>query len=254
MAERRRQNLCFNCNERYSRGHNRFCKRLFFMDGVEIDDAGDGVEAAAAEAGAQDAPLFSLHAVVGVAVGAPILLRVSLGATSLIALVDTGSTHNFIGEAAASRTGLPIQPRPRLTATVANGEKVTCPGVLRNAPIDIEGPMFDVDLYVMPLAGYDMVLGTQWMAPLRRIAWDVASRAFSFQHDGRDVVWTGVPSSSAPTAHTVSIDSRYSTASWMSLRMSSPSHRGCHHRGAASTASSSSRAPLLWSCAPTVTL
>jgi hypothetical protein len=177
------------------------------MDGVEIDDAGDGVEAAAAEAGAQDAPLFSLHAVVGVAVGAPILLRVSLGATSLIALVDTGSTHNFIGEAAASRTGLPIQPRPRLTATVANGEKVTCPGVLRNAPIDIEGLMFDVDLYVMPLAGYDMVLGTQWMAPLRRIAWDVASRAFSFQHDGRDVVWTGVPSSSAPTAHTVSTDS-----------------------------------------------
>jgi hypothetical protein len=119
--------LCFNCNEKYSRGHNRFCHRLFFLDGVEID-APDNDAAATADDAAMEAPVFSLHAVAGVAVGAPILLRVTLGTTPLIALVDTGSTHNFIGEAAAHRTGLPILPRPRLTATVANGEKVACPG------------------------------------------------------------------------------------------------------------------------------
>jgi predicted aspartyl protease len=44
-------------------------------------------------------------------------VRVSVGATSLIALLDTGSTHSFIREAAAHRTGLPVQPRSRLTAT-----------------------------------------------------------------------------------------------------------------------------------------
>jgi hypothetical protein len=94
------------------------------MDGVEIDNADEG--AADAEA-AQEAPLFSLHAVAGVAVGAPILLRVTLGAANLVALVDTGSTHNFIGDAAARHTGLPIHPRPRLTATVANGEAPCSP-------------------------------------------------------------------------------------------------------------------------------
>jgi predicted aspartyl protease len=125
-------------------------------------------------------PVFSLHAVAGVPVGNPILLRVSLGAATLVALVDTGSTHNFIGEAAAHRTGLSIQPRPRLTMTVANREKVACPSVLRQAPISIEGMAFDVDLYVMPLAGYDMVLGTQWMAALGHIAWDVATHTLSF--------------------------------------------------------------------------
>ena len=93
-------------------------------------------------------------------------ISVSLGATTLIALLDTGSTHNFIAEAAALRTGLAVQPRPRLTATVANGEKVTCPGVLRQAPITIDDNEFRVDLFVMPLAGYDLVLGTQWMATL----------------------------------------------------------------------------------------
>jgi hypothetical protein len=41
MAERRRLGLCFNCNEKYTRGHNRFCQRIFFLDGVEIEDAAE---------------------------------------------------------------------------------------------------------------------------------------------------------------------------------------------------------------------
>lgn len=41
----------------------------------------------------------------------------------------------------------------------ANGEVVACPGVIRRAPISINETTFQVDLFVMPLAGYDMVLG-----------------------------------------------------------------------------------------------
>jgi len=55
QAERRRLGLCFNCDEKDSRGHNRFCKRIFFVDSVEIDDTDD-----AAEAGDKEAPCFSL--------------------------------------------------------------------------------------------------------------------------------------------------------------------------------------------------
>jgi hypothetical protein len=69
MAERRRQNLCFNCNERYTRGHNWFCKRIFFLDGVEIDDDVAAGDATVADPGETNAPLFSLHAVAGVTMG-----------------------------------------------------------------------------------------------------------------------------------------------------------------------------------------
>jgi hypothetical protein len=56
QAERRRLCLCFNCDEKYCRGHNRFCKRIFFVDGVELADA-DNDDAAE---GDKEAPCFSL--------------------------------------------------------------------------------------------------------------------------------------------------------------------------------------------------
>jgi hypothetical protein len=189
QAERRRLGLCFNCNEPYSRGHNRVCRRIFYLNGVEI--------AAADEEPAEDdqqegAPVFSLRAVTGMPICDSMQVRASLGATTLVALLDIGSTHNFISEDAARRTGLPIQPRPRLTATVANGERVTCPGVIRRTPVIIEGETFVIVLFVMPLAGYDLVLGTQWMVTLGRVVWDFVDRTVSFLHQGRQVSWSDV--------------------------------------------------------------
>ena len=189
QAERRRLGLCFNCNEPYARGHNRVCRRIFYLNGVEIAAAD---EEPAGDAQQEEAPVFSLRAVAGMPICDSMQVRASLGATTLVALLDTGSTHNFIAEDAARRTGLTVQPRPRLTATVANGERVTCPGVIRRAPVIIEGDTFFIDLFVMPLAGYDLVLGTHWMVTLGRVVWDFVDRTVSFQHQGRQVSWSDV--------------------------------------------------------------
>ena len=196
QEERRRQGLCFNCNERYTRGHNRVCTRIFYINGVELDTAD---ESATGEDPDTETPVFSLHAVAGVLVGNTVQLQVIVGAATFVALIDTGSTHSFIGETAARRSGLTIEPRPRLTATVANGERVACPGVLRNAPIDVGGMVFGVDLFVMPLAGYDVVLGTHWMATLGPIVWDFTARTMAFQWEGRDVCWRDGAPPSTPT-------------------------------------------------------
>ena len=122
----------------------------------------------------------------------------TVGAVTLTALLDTGSMHNFIAEAAAARTGLAVQSSPRLTATVANGERIACPGVLRQASIAIAGENFCVDLYVMPLAGYDVVLGTQWMVTLGKMVWDLTTRTVAFTCHGRTICWEDVAAQRAP--------------------------------------------------------
>jgi hypothetical protein len=40
-----------------------------------------------------------------------------------------------------------------MMATVANGEHVPCPGVIRNAPFSVADIAFSTDLFMMPLAG-----------------------------------------------------------------------------------------------------
>ena len=188
MAERRRQGLCFNCNEPYTRGHNRFCKRLFFVDGVEVDDVEDAAEAGDQAAGT-DAPCYSLHAVAGVRLSDTLRVRVMVGSVSLVALSDSGSSHNFISERAAQRTGLLVVSRPRLSAVVANGERIACPGVLPQAPFVIQGSSFTADLFIMPLAGFDVVLGAQWLGTLGPVTWDFTARTMSFQQQGATILW-----------------------------------------------------------------
>ncbi|XP_066351695.1 uncharacterized protein [Miscanthus floridulus] len=139
---------------------SRFCRRIFFLEGVEIEDAVDAAGDAEHDA---EVPCFSLQAVAGVPMAGTMQIAVALSATSLVALLDSGSTHNFISKEAARCFGLPLRQCPRLTALVANGERVTYAGVIRDAPLLIAGESFPADLYVMPLAGYDVVLGTWWL-------------------------------------------------------------------------------------------
>jgi hypothetical protein len=63
-------------------------------------------------------------------------------------------------------------------------------GVLPQAPIAIEGVPFCVDLYIMPLAGFDLVLETQWIATLGPIVWDIANHTMQLQLQGRTVRWS----------------------------------------------------------------
>jgi hypothetical protein len=146
QEERRRLGLCFNCNEKYTRGHNRVCRRIFYIGGFGITD-----DTTAADEPDKAALVFALHAVAGVAASNTIQLQVRLGTTSFIVLVDSGSTDSFIGEEAARRSGLHVEPRSWFTAMVANGERVSCPGVIHQAPVVVDDAE---SLYTWSLRGW----------------------------------------------------------------------------------------------------
>jgi hypothetical protein len=107
-------------------------------------------------------------------------IHIRLDDTSLVTLLDSGSTHNFISEAAAQRLGLPLHHWPRLTTTVANGERLSCLGVICRAAFSVDGDAFSADFFVLPLASYDVVLGTQWLATLGPILWDFSAHTMTF--------------------------------------------------------------------------
>lgn len=182
LDERRRNGQCFNCDEKYVRGQNRVCARLFVLEiasNAEDDSPVEDDDLAH--------PRVSLLAISGVRTRDTMQVEVQLGSTTVYALLDTGSTHNFVSEAAAVRTRLCFIPRTDLAVTVANGDRVRCPGVFRDAPFTIDGEPFWDDVYVLPLGGYDMVLGTEWLATLGPILWDFGHQTMSLWRSNRRV-------------------------------------------------------------------
>ncbi|XP_062230337.1 uncharacterized protein LOC133928069 [Phragmites australis] len=145
MAERRRLGLCFNCDDKFTRGHR--CAHLFY---VELDDTtmDDGINEDHEEPA--DEPHISLYAVAGVQSAGTVRLRVTLAGQALLALVDSGSSHNFIRDKVAVCLGLHLHTvRTGLCVTVANGDQLRATGVCRSLSIGVGQEVFKLDCFAV---------------------------------------------------------------------------------------------------------
>jgi hypothetical protein len=138
-------------------------------------------------------PLISLDAITGISATETMRLQVRLLDTVMEALVDSGSTHSFISWETASRLHLQPDYRPGIQVTIANGDRVASTYICRGIHIFINNEEFVLDFFVIPLAGYEMVLGVQWLRTLGPILWDFGRAQMSCWRDNHRVVWQGVP-------------------------------------------------------------
>jgi hypothetical protein len=101
VAQRRKDDKCFHCDEFFVHGHKEHCKHLFNIE-VVFDEECVGDPSNGGE------PTISIHALTGIqpCTGRTMHVHVHIVGTLLVALLDTGSTHNFIDTDAATRAGL----------------------------------------------------------------------------------------------------------------------------------------------------
>jgi hypothetical protein len=109
-----------------------------------------------------------------------------------VALVDTCSTHTFIREAMATQLGLQVTPRLGLSVKVANGDNVASSGIYSKLRIAIAEETFHITCYGLPLAGFDVVLGVQWLWSLGPILWNFNALSMEFWRLGCKVCWVGL--------------------------------------------------------------
>ncbi|XP_068639434.1 uncharacterized protein [Aristolochia californica] len=136
MEQRKAKGLCFNCDDQY-------------VQEEEIEETD------------QEDLEISLHAMTGLRSSNTMQVQAQLHHLQLFALVDSGNTHNFISQLASEQLGLVIQQQIGLSVSVANGAKIASVGISPATHIDIEGHSFIVDFLVIPLSGFDLVLGVK---------------------------------------------------------------------------------------------
>jgi hypothetical protein len=172
IAQRRKDNKCFHCDEFFTNGHKQECKQLFVIEvlNTEEEEANHGPTTTE--------PTISISALTGIhpRKGRTMQVFVTIYGTVLRALLDSGSTHNFMDSEAATRVGIVFSGHVGLSVAVANGDRVARTGSCTNLKIFIASDAFTIDCYGLSLGSYDMVLGVQWLKSLGPVLWDFKNR------------------------------------------------------------------------------
>jgi hypothetical protein len=135
-VDHRAKGLCFKCDEHFVSGHHDVCKRLFLIELLNDDDM-------------EESPMISLHAITGIQPrsGRTMQVLVIVNGAHLSALLDSGSTYNFVDSAAAVHAGIQLTAQHGLHVAVANGDQVHSLSCCKGLQMVISGKPFSIDCY-----------------------------------------------------------------------------------------------------------
>lgn len=119
--------------------------------------------------------------------------------TNVQILVDGASSDNFLQPRIAQFLNLSIEPAPTFKVLVGNGQSMTADGFIRELPLLVQGHELHVPVYLLPVAGADLVLGTAWFATLGPHVHDYAGLSIKFYNGEKFITLRG-ENNNKPTA------------------------------------------------------
>ncbi|GJS41134.1 ty3-gypsy retrotransposon protein [Tanacetum coccineum] len=103
----------------------------------------------------------------------------TIGTRDVHVLIDNGSTHNFVRPDVVEKMQLPVASTKAFKVYIGSGESLLCERVCSKV-LCMQGLTIEVDLYVLPMKGPDVVLGIQWLQKLGKVTHDYAQQTMDF--------------------------------------------------------------------------
>ncbi|KAG7570699.1 Retrotransposon gag domain [Arabidopsis thaliana x Arabidopsis arenosa] len=210
MSTRRAKGLCFLCDEKYTPDHYlKHKKTQVFM--IEVEEESDGSDSEPdnnnnTQMVVQNGscrPQASVSAVSGVPGYSTMKVRGVYAKKPIFVLLDSGSTHNFMDPATATKLGIKSKPAGLTRVSVADGSQLGVLGKVDKFKWDFQGTPFEADFMIIPLGGCDVVLGVQWLITLGDITWNLKKLEMSFLWKNKKVLLHGLKQGSVREVKTI---------------------------------------------------
>jgi hypothetical protein len=119
MYEIREKGICFNCDNKYNKGHKCGEKKLFYILCEEEED--QELEASHNLELEETAPMIYFHTLAGIITPKPLNIEGYIKNKKVIVLLDSSSTHNFINYKLEKLLNWFVFPAPKFQVMIAYG-------------------------------------------------------------------------------------------------------------------------------------
>jgi hypothetical protein len=190
MDERREKGLCFNCDNKYSKGHKCGEKKLFYIDCEEEED--QELEPSQDLDLEETTPMISCHALVDISTPQTLKIQGYIKNKKVTMLIDSGSTHNFINYKLAKDLNCFVFPAPEFQVMIADGGTINCSGKCHSIKLNMGEYLLDSPMISIQMGGVDVVLGVQWLQSLGTMALNFQDLFMRFSLEGKEIELRGI--------------------------------------------------------------
>jgi hypothetical protein len=161
---RKANGLCFKCGEKFVPRHQCIVVATAQVKAIDANEilSDDVLDALVAHGDDHDCHV-SIHAFAGSSKLGTIQFRALVGDQVMLLLLDSGSLHSFVDSALVNKLKCSVTTIPTLKVKVAGGAYMYCDTMVPNMQWWLQGYTFAHDMRVLPLGGYDGILGMDWL-------------------------------------------------------------------------------------------
>jgi carbamoylphosphate synthase small subunit len=126
LEERKTKGLCFNCDNKYNKGHKCGENKLFYIDCEEEEEQeqepsqDENVKAISSK---ELSPMISCNALAGISTPQTLKIEGYIKNKKVIVLIDSGSTHNFIHYKLAKDLNCFVYPALEFQVMIADAQE-----------------------------------------------------------------------------------------------------------------------------------
>lgn len=212
MQLRKAKGLCFNCDEKYSPIHRCQNKKLLLLQwSEETSNSSDQeisdfvVELEEGTTVEEIDPKTSLNAMNSSGASGTMRFTGYVKGQSVKVLLDGGSDDNFIQPRVAKFLHLDIQPTATFKVLVGDGNFLQVEGKIDPFKISIQGCKLAFPVYLLPIAGAEVIMGASWLSMLGAHIMDYRNLSVQFYNEDKFVTLIGEKKSGSSNCFSTSI-------------------------------------------------